>query len=163
MFELADLRILRGLFRLHLFQSFHRYIRKYFTNAHLLQLLEFPVLFLGATPQQIPALYSLMNYADIALGTWYPMGGMHESIKAMVQLNESLGTTILTNTEVKGLAIDNQQVQQVLTEQQRFTAEIVIANGDYHHIEQNLLPKAYRTYSQAYWDKRVLAPACFTI
>ena len=159
-FELADLRILRGLFRLHLFQSFHRYIRKYFTDAHLLQLLEFPVLFLGATPQKTPALYSLMNYADIALGTWYPMGGMHEPIKAMVKLNESLGTTILTDTEVKALEIDNQQVQQVLTDLQSFTAGLVIANGDYHHVEQHLLPKAYRTYSQAYWDKRVLAPSC---
>ena len=158
--ELADLRMLRGLFRLHLFQSFHRYIRKYFKDEQLLQLLAFPVLFLGATPQQTPALYSLMNYADIALGTWYPMGGMHEPIRAMVQLNESLGTKLLTDTEVKGLEIDQQRVQRVLTAQQTFTAGIVIANGDYHHVEQHLLPEAYRTYSQAYWDRRGLAPSC---
>ncbi|MEM9417164.1 MAG: phytoene desaturase family protein, partial [Bacteroidota bacterium] len=158
--ELADWRVLKGLFRLHLFQSFHRHIRKYFNNAHLLQLLEFPVLFLGATPRKIPALYSLMNYADITLGTWYPMGGMHEPIKAMVKLNESLGTKLLTNTEVKGLEIDGHQVQRVLTDQASLPADIVIANGDYHHVEQHLLPKAHRTYSPAYWEKRVLAPSC---
>ncbi|MEN0016690.1 MAG: phytoene desaturase family protein, partial [Bacteroidota bacterium] len=158
--ELADWRILQGLFRLHLFQSFHRHIRKYFQNPHLLQLLEFPVLFLGATPQKTPALYSLMNYADIALGTWYPKGGMHAPINAMVQLNASLGTQIITNAEVKELAVAGGRVQQVVTDQQTFTADVVIANGDYHHIEQNLLPLPYRSYSAAYWDKRVLAPSC---
>ena len=158
--ELADWRILRGVFRLHLFQSFHRYIRKYFHHPQLLQLLEFPVLFLGATPQKTPALYSLMNYADIALGTWYPMGGMHEPIKAMAQLCTTLGATIITDAEVKHLAIEHGKVQSVVTEDQTFVADVVIANGDYQHVEQHLLPKPYRTYSSAYWDKRVLAPSC---
>ena len=158
--ELADWRILRGLFRLHLFQSFHRHIRKYFRNPELLRLLEFPVLFLGATPQKTPALYSLMNYADIALGTWYPKGGMHEPIRAMVQLNTSLGTQIITNAEVKALVVSQGRIQQVVTDGETFAADVVVANGDYHHVEQELLPAAYRSYSAAYWDRRVLAPSC---
>ncbi|MEY3198115.1 MAG: hypothetical protein RJA13_73, partial [Bacteroidota bacterium] len=74
--EFADIRILKGLFKLHLLSSFSKYIRKYFKNEKILSLLEFPILFLGAMPKDTPALYSLMNYADISLGTWYPMGGM---------------------------------------------------------------------------------------
>ncbi|MEM7055329.1 MAG: phytoene desaturase family protein [Bacteroidota bacterium] len=159
-YELADPRILKSLFKLHLIQSFHRYIRKFFHNRYLLQLLEFPILFLGATPQKIPVLYSMMNYADIALGTWYPMGGMHEPIKALVKLNEALGTTIITDAEVQGLSIEDARVQQVHTARQVFEADIVIANGDYHHVEQHLLPTSYRSYSEAYWNKRVLAPSC---
>ncbi len=158
--ELADLRILKGLFRLHLFQSFHRYIRKYFKQEQLLQLLEFPVLFLGATSQKTPALYSLMNYADIVLGTWYPMGGMHEPVKAMVELNVSLGTKLVLNAEVHELTIEGRRVQQVKTARQTFDADVVVANGDYHYVEQHLLPPTYRTYSEAYWEKRVLAPSC---
>ena len=158
--ELADWRILRGLFRLHLFQSFHRHIRKHFRDPQLLQLLEFPVLFLGATPRNTPALYSLMNYADIALGTWYPQGGMHEPIQAMVRLNAELGTQIITQAEVKALEVAQGNVQGVVTDQQTFRADVVVANGDYHHVDQRLLPAPYRSYSAAYWDRRVLAPSC---
>ncbi|MFN5844884.1 MAG: phytoene desaturase family protein, partial [Flavobacteriia bacterium] len=80
--EFADMRILKGLINLHLLSSFSRYIRRYFKNEKILSLLEFPVLFLGAMPKDTPALYSLMNYADISLGTWYPMGGMFNIIEA---------------------------------------------------------------------------------
>ena len=158
--ELADVRILQSLFKLHLFRPFHHYIRRFFYNKYLLQVLEFPILFLGAMPQKTPALYSMMNYADIALGTWYPTGGMHEPIKALVKLNEALGTRIVTDAEVQELSIGNAQIQQVHTAGQSFRADLVIANGDYHYVEQHLLPAPYRTYSKAYWDKRVLAPSC---
>ncbi|MFM7195142.1 MAG: phytoene desaturase family protein, partial [Bacteroidota bacterium] len=69
-FEFFDLKLFAGVLRLHVFQSISAYIRKFFRNERIIKLLEFPVLFLGATPQDTPALYSLMNYADIALGTW---------------------------------------------------------------------------------------------
>jgi phytoene desaturase len=86
--EFMEWRVAKSLFQLQMFSSVSSQIRKYFKNELLIQLLEFPVLFLGATPQRTPALYSLMNYADLALGTWYPMGGMHEIIKAMVAVAE---------------------------------------------------------------------------
>jgi phytoene desaturase len=55
-------------------------------SPRLRQLMEFPVLFLGALPENTPALYSLMNYADIKGGTWYPQGGMYSVVKAMYEL-----------------------------------------------------------------------------
>jgi phytoene desaturase len=57
-----------------------------FPTPQDLQLVEFPILFLGAVPQNTPALYSLMNYADMQGGTWYPMGGMHKIVEGMVKL-----------------------------------------------------------------------------
>ena len=70
-FEFADLRVFASLFRLQMFQSMSTHVRKLFKHEQLIQLLEFPVLFLGATPQKTPALYSLMNHADLVIGTWY--------------------------------------------------------------------------------------------
>ena len=67
--EFMDMRFLKGLFRLDVLNSIHAHIRKYFKDPHLIQLLEFPILFLGALPKNTPALYSLMNYADIVGGT----------------------------------------------------------------------------------------------
>ncbi|MEQ9415001.1 MAG: FAD-dependent oxidoreductase, partial [Cyclobacteriaceae bacterium] len=84
--ELMDPKLIKGVFKLHVLQSISTYIRKYFKSPRLIQLLEFPVLFLGASPSDTPALYSLMNYADMVLGTWYPKGGMNKIVEAMVTL-----------------------------------------------------------------------------
>ncbi len=89
--EFADRRLLTGLLKMDVLTSMSKHIRKFFKNEKLIQLMEFPVLFLGSTPENTPALYSLMNYADIQLGTWYPKGGMFKVVEGMVTLAESLG------------------------------------------------------------------------
>jgi len=74
--EYMDIRIVKSAFKLSLLQSISSEIRSRFKHPKIIEILEFPVLFLGAKPERTPAMYSLMNYADIVLGTWYPMGGM---------------------------------------------------------------------------------------
>ena len=157
--EFADLRIVSSLFRLQMFQSLSSHVRKLFKNEQLIQLLEFPVLFLGATPEKTPALYSMMNYADMALGTWYPLGGMTRIIEGMVSLAEELGVKIETGQAVKQIYVPNGHATKVVTERMEYAADIVVGSADYHHIEQRLLKKENRQYSEAYWDKRVMAPS----
>ena len=158
-FEFADLRVVRSLFRLQMFQSMSSHVRKLFKNEKLIQLLEFPVLFLGATPENTPALYSLMNYADMALGTWYPMGGMHKIIEGMLALARELGVEIKLNQEVKQIYVPNGHASKVITQDAEYDADIVIGGADYHHIEQQLLQPEHRNYTQHYWDKRTMAPS----
>src|SRR5690606_16969793 len=112
--ELADPKLMTGFFKLHVFKSISIYIRKYFKEKKLVQLLEFPVLFLGATPQNTPALYSLMYYADMALGTWYPQGGMHKIIEGMVQLATELGVTFEFSSSVKRLELNAVKAKGVI-------------------------------------------------
>lgn len=157
--EFADLRVLASLFRLQMFTSMAAHVRKLFKNEQLIQLLEFPVLFLGATPENTPALYSLMNYADMALGTWYPMGGMHKIIEGMVSLAEELGVKILLNQEVKHIYVPNGHASRVVTQDAEYHADIVVGGADYHHVEQHLLQPEHRTYTKRYWDKRTMAPS----
>jgi phytoene desaturase len=158
--EFADWRILKGLLQLDLMNSFSSFARKYFTHEKLLKIIEFPVLFLGATPQNTPALYSLMNYADLKLGTWYPMGGMHEVIKGMVSVAKELGVTLHTNATVQEINVKNRTVTGVTTAKGDFyAADAVVAGADYHHIEQQILAKEYRHYSPEYWNKRTMAPS----
>lgn len=158
-FEFADLRVLASMFRLQMFTSMAKHVRQLFKNERLIQLLEFPVLFLGATPANTPALYSLMNYADMALGTWYPMGGMHEIVKAMVQLAEEKGVKIRLGEEVQQIYVPNGHAQKVITNKGEYEADIIVGGADYHHIEQQLLPERSRTYNERYWDKRTMAPS----
>jgi len=157
--EFADMRILKGLFNMHLLSSFTGYIRKYFKHPKILSLLEFPILFLGAMPSETPALYSLMNYADISLGTWYPMGGMHKFIEAFEKIALEQGVKFKTNTEVTGFEYDNKKITRVKTNQGDFETDIVVSGADYQHTENKLL-KEKANYSDAYWDKRTMAPSC---
>ncbi|WP_017729973.1 phytoene desaturase family protein [Nafulsella turpanensis] len=157
--EFTSLRLLLDIARMDVFSSFHKHIRRYFSHPKILQLMEFPILFLGALPQNTPALYSLMNYADIQLGTWYPMGGMHEIIKGMVSLAEEQGVNFLYEHNVKGFDVIDGKIKAVNTDKGTVTADVVVGGADYHHIEQQLLPPPYRSYSEAYWQKRTLAPS----
>lgn len=157
--EFADLRILTSLFRLQMFQSLSSHVRKLFKNEKLIKLLEFPVLFLGATPQKTPALYSLMNHADLSLGTWYPLGGMHQIIAGMVSLAEELGVEIRTGQEVIGVERSGDRLTHVRTADRSYAADVFISGADYHHFEQEVLPPDARRYSEKYWDKRTMAPS----
>jgi phytoene desaturase len=159
-FEFADMRLLLALFRMDVFTSIHKHIRRFFKHPKIIQLMEFPILFLGALPANTPALYSLMNYADISLGTWYPKGGMYKVIEGMVKLAEEKGVKFLYNQEVKSIEVAGNQVSKIITQQGTFAAEVVIAGADYHHVETKLLAPPFRSYTQSYWDSRTLAPSC---
>ena len=157
--EFADIRIATGAFKMHLFSSFSKYIRKYFKHPKIIELLEFPVLFLGAMPKDTPALYSLMNYADIQLGTWYPMGGMHKIIEAFEKIAIEQGVKIITEQEVNGFDIENGVVVNTNTVAgQKLVNDFVISGADYEHTDQLLL-KGNSNYTKQYWDSRLMAPS----
>lgn len=166
--EFIDLDLLSGIFRLDVFNSIKKHVASHFNNPQLRQLMEFPVLFLGALPEHTPALYSLMNYADIKGGTWYPKGGMYRIVDAMYQLATSLGVKFSFNTTVEEIVIEKTVVKKVNATKQTgntatrisLEADVVIGGADYHHIETKLLPAQYRSYSDVYWEKRVMAPGC---
>jgi phytoene desaturase len=157
--ELLDKELLKGAFKLHVFKSMSGYIRKYFKDPRLIQLLEFPVLFLGAAPNNTPALYSLMNYADIALGTWYPTGGMYKIIEAMVSIATSYGVHFEFNSEVQQIIVGRKKAEALRIGDMERRFDYIVAGADYHHVEQDLLPATHRQYTEAYWQKRTMAPS----
>jgi phytoene desaturase len=157
--EFLDKDLFTGLFRLHVFRSLSSHVRKYFKHPRLIQLMEFPVLFLGATPQKTPALYSLMNYADMVLGTWYPKGGMFKIVEGMVSLARELGVTFRFNTPVQHISLNGTRAKGLVVDGDTLPFDYIIAGADYHHVEQHLLPETHRNYKESYWQKRTLAPS----
>lgn len=158
--EFLDWELITGVFKLDVFNSIKSHVSKHFSNPKLRELMEFPVLFLGALPKDTPALYSLMNYADIKGGTWYPEGGMYQIVQGMYDLAIDLGVKFHFEEEVTEIVIQKQNAKQVLTKTNTYNADVVIGGADYHHIETNLLPEACRSYSDKYWEKRIMAPSC---
>lgn len=157
--EWLDVEVIKGLFKLQIFQSLSKHLRKYFRNPRIIQLLEFPVLFLGATAAKTPALYSLMNYADMALGTWYPMGGMHKIVEAMVAVADEEGVRFRFNAPVTKIELHGKGAKGVRTGDDFFASDYIVAGADYHHVEKDLLPEKYRQYREGYWNSRVMAPS----
>jgi phytoene desaturase len=157
--EFMDFRLLKGLFSMDLTNSFSTYINRYFEHPKLRSLLEFPVLFLGAMPQDTPALYSLMNYADMELGTWYPMGGMYKFIEAFEKIAKEQGVKIVTDAQITSLEKANGSVTAAIDiHGNRYESDVFISSADYQHTEKALL-NGSSNYTDAYWDKRVMAPS----
>lgn len=158
--EFFDLDLVKGLLKLDVFTSISKHVRKFFKDERLVELMEFPVLFLGALPQNIPALYSLMNFADVKLGTWFPKGGMYRIVNGMYELAKEQGVNFQFNQNVEQIVVQNKKATGVIANQQIIEAEVVISSADYHHTETKLLAPEHRTYSDVYWEKRVMAPSC---
>ncbi|BAO54127.1 phytoene desaturase family protein [Nonlabens marinus] len=134
-------------------------VRKKFKDPKLVSILEFPVLFLGATPGNTPSFYNFMNYADFGLGTWHPKGGMYEVILGMKKLAEEQGVVIKTNAPVTEILVDEHGTAEGISlDGEIHLFDVVLSGADYHHSE-TLLKSKYRQYSEKYWDKKTFAPS----
>lgn len=146
--------------RLQLFSSYAAHIRKYFSHPRIIALLEFPVLFLGAMPDRIPALYSMMSYAGLELGTWYPMGGFGRVVEAFRNVAEREGAQFHASEPVQGFHFFGGRIQRIVSRTLDMEVDAVVGAADYHHIESDLLPVHLRSYDEGYWQGRVMAPSC---
>ncbi|WP_281542796.1 phytoene desaturase family protein [Maribacter aestuarii] len=140
------------------FKTISSQVRKKFKNPKLVSTLEFPVLFLGAKPDNTPSFYNFMNFADFGLGTWHPKGGMYEVIKAMESLAKELGVQINTDQNVENILVQNGKAVGVKCNGIQVDADIVLSGADYHHSEQ-LLEEGSRQYSKSYWENKTFAPS----
>lgn len=141
------------------FSTIRKQVRKKIKSNKLIQILEFPVLFLGAKPSNTPAFYNFMNYADFGLGTWHPKGGMYNVIKGLVTLAQQMGVNFITNAAIDEIQVNaKNEVTGILVNDKKVTTDLVLSGADYHHTE-TLLPKELRQYSEKYWDDRVFAPS----
>ncbi|MGX5683053.1 phytoene desaturase family protein [Chryseobacterium cucumeris] len=157
--EFASLKIAGSALKLDLLSNFRKYVSGYFSDPKLRSLMEFPVIFLGASPRDIPALYSLMNYGGYVLGTKYPMGGFYQLVMAMKDVAEKQGVTFHFNQDVQKLNTEDGKVVSVTAGDKDYEFDAVIASSDYHHTE-TLIPKSLRNYNDAYWKTKTFAPSC---
>ena len=140
------------------FSNISKDVRKKFNNERLIQILEFPVLFLGAKPSDTPSFYSFMNYADFGMGTWHPKTGMYDVIRGMESLALELGVTFQTNAAIEKIIVENKIAVALQINGERINADIILSGADYHHSE-TLLDDEHRAYSEKYWASKTFAPS----
>ncbi len=155
--------VMKNLRQLNLFTTYRGLIERYFTHPYLKKILEFPVVFLGSFAGKTPAVYTLMNYIDFGLGTWYPDGGFGTVVASMRKVAESHGAKFVFNAEVTGIQSSEGRAVGISVrhdgEETAIPVDAVVANADYPYVENYLLDTGSRSLPLKKWKKKTFAPA----
>ncbi|MDQ2758367.1 MAG: phytoene desaturase family protein [Actinomycetota bacterium] len=164
-----------------------RFIARSFDDNRLAQVLGYPAVFLGTSPDRAPSMYHLMSHLDLDDGVLYPRGGLTEVVQSLTRLAEAEGVRVRTNATVtrivteptatprgrrlRSLARDRRtaRVRSVAWRDtaettdttgalQSVEADLVVGAADLHHVETRLLPSALRTYPEKWWRKKDSGP-----
>ena len=121
-------------------------IGRYFRHPRLKAAFTFQNMYLGLSPYDAPATYSLLQYTELADGVWFPIGGMYRVIESMVEIAQKQGVEFRFNTAVKQIEVDGGRASGLLLEDgSRLQADVVIANADLPYIYECLLPRERET------------------
>ncbi len=159
LWDFLSLRLLSKGSKLHFFTSLDEYAKRYINEPKMRKILEYTMVFLGGTPFDTPALYSLMSHVDFNLGVWYPDGGFGELARAFQRLASEQGVTFEFNCEVEKIEVHEKKITGVTTPKGTMNADVVIANADYPYVETHLLHRQHQTYPEEYWNKKAIAPS----
>ncbi|MCC7451541.1 MAG: phytoene desaturase [Anaerolineae bacterium] len=131
------------LFQLKPLARHYDHMARYFTSARLKAAFTFQDVYMGLSPFEAPATFSMMPYTELAHGVWYPKGGMYRVVEALVEIARQAGVAFMFDTAVDRIAIDGGRARGVVLEDGRqLTADTVVANADLPYVYQNLLPDA---------------------
>jgi len=148
-----------AVFIKHLLTSLYGFSAKHVKDERLRKVLNFPAVFLGASPYETPSMYHLMTHIDMNVGVFYPQGGIYKIIEAVEALAKKHGVVVHTNSPVNKINVDaNGQVKGVQVGNATYEADVVVANADLHFVETQLLEPKYQTLPQKWWDKRIPGP-----
>ena len=141
-FEYFSLANLPLLFQLKALVKHYANTGRYFKDERLKAAFTFQNMYLGLSPYDAPATYSLLQYTELAEGVWFPKGGMYKSIQALVGIAEKLGVRFVYNAPVKTISASGSKVESVVTEDgQVYPADLFVGNADLPYIYKELLPK----------------------
>lgn len=149
--------------RLKLFSNMDRYVRGYFKDTRLQQVMQYPLVFLGSSPYNAPAIYSLLSHVDFNQGVFYPQGGMYAIVDALIAIGKRWGVTYQVDMPVERIIVKGSKAVGVQCAGKQLFADSVISNADVHHTETQLLDKQYRDHSERYWRSRTMAPSALLL
>ncbi len=139
--EYFSLRNLPLLFKLKALVKHFDNIGNYFQHPRLKSAFTFQNMYLGLSPYEAPAIYSLLQYTELADGVWFPMGGMYRIIESLVAIAEAQGARFIYDAPVKQIEVNGDRATGVVLEDDRhLSADIIVANADLPYVYRHLLP-----------------------
>ncbi len=155
--------IAKGL-KLGILNNMDRYVSKYFKTDAMQKIMLYPSVFLGSSPYNTPAIYSIISHIDFSMGVYYPQGGIYEITRSLQTIAEKHGAIFRLQTPVTKIIVEyDEAVGVILANGEELRADIIISNADIHHTEQELLEPEYRTKSDRYWKSRTVAPSAMIL
>jgi phytoene desaturase len=126
-------------------QKLYKQVSRYFNgNEKLAKAFSFHSMFLGLSPFDALAMYSMITYADMAFGMWYPAGGIYAIIEDMMEIAGTSGISIKTNSPVTKIDVSNGKVRGIhLKNDDFYPCDIVVSNADLPYTYRELLPPEY--------------------
>jgi 1-hydroxy-2-isopentenylcarotenoid 3,4-desaturase len=148
----------------HLVTSLYAFSGKYVKDERLKKILNFPAVFLGASPYDTPSMYHLMTHVDLNVGVFYPMGGFYTLIEAIERIAKQHGVEIKTNSPVSKIEVNDKGIATGVTVGGVFIeADVVVGTADMHHVETKLLEPKYQSFPEKFWAKKVPGPSAMLL
>ena len=145
-------------------QKLDTYVSRMFHDIRLKQLLEYHMVFLGSSPFQAPAIYTLMSHLDYKSGVYYPRRGMLSLVDDMQKLGANYDIAYHYGRSVEEIIVENGEAAGVkLGDGTQVSADIVVSNADLHLTETSMVPEAYRSFPEKYWKKRQPGPGALLV
>ncbi len=162
-FDFLTLRVAIQGTKLSVFSTMDRFVRRFFKTETMQKIMQYTLVFLGSSPYNTPALYSIMTYIDFGMGVFYPTGGIYKIIESLVKIGEKNGVHYRTSSPVAEILTENGKAIGVRLESgEILSADIIVSNADIHHTETKLLKKEEdREHPESVWEKKTLSPSAF--
>jgi len=144
-YDMARPSFLAKILDMHPFESIWTRAGRYFYTERLRRVFTFATMYMGMSPFDAPATYSLLQYTEFAEGIWYPKGGFHQVVDALVKIGEKMGVQYRLGTPVSRVLTspDGKRSTGVLLEGgEELSADVVILNADLVYSYSNLLPRS---------------------
>jgi phytoene desaturase len=139
--DLLNIRNLALIVCLKPLINHYRNMSAYFDDPHLKSAFTFQDIYMGLSPFEAPATYSMMPYTELAHGVWYPKGGMYSVVEALTGLAQEAGVEFIFNSAVEKIDTDTTHTRGVLlADGSRLGADVLLANADLPYVYQHLLP-----------------------
>ena len=146
------------------FTNLDRHVSRVFRDIRLKQLLEYHMVFLGSSPFQAPAIYTLMSHLDYRSGVYYPRRGMLSLVQDMQALGTAYDVEYHYNSPVQQILVEGGKAVGVrLPDGSEVRADIVVSNADMHHTETVLLAPEHQSFPARYWAKRQPGPGALLV
>jgi phytoene desaturase len=161
--DFLSLDVARQAWGLPMFGSLADHVADHFEHPKLQKIMQYTLVFLGGDPADTPALYNLMSHVDHELGVWYPEGGIGAVADAVADVAREQGAELTTGTEITAIRPEGSRLAVETANGDTRTADRVVANADYAHVERELLAPEHREHDDAYWQDRTWAPSAFLV
>lgn len=119
----------------------YKNVSRHFRDPHLRQAFSFQNMYLGLSPFDAPATYTLLQYTELADGVWFPRGGLYRVIESLVGIAERQGVRFRYHAPAARIEVgDDRATGVILANGERLTADIVVADADLPYVYARLLP-----------------------